>query len=136
MLDQAGSHLGEITAAYQTWVRREPRNAKADFFLAKALLSGDGKDDEAAEDLLRRSIAIDGARWESHYELGVLELKKRQYQAALAELSRSIELEPKQPTAHYQLARVYDRLGQPDKAKAEREIHERLASGNAPTNRP
>ena len=135
MLDQAGSHLGEITAAYQTWVRREPRNAKADFFLAKALLAGGGKD-EAAEDLLRRSIAIDGARWESHYELGVLQVKKRQYEAALGELTRSIELEPKQPTAHYQLARVYDRLGQPEKAKAEREIHERLASGNTPTDRP
>lgn len=135
MLDQAGSHLSEITAVYESWVRREPRNPKAKFFLAKALLAAGGND-ETAEDLLRRSIAIDGGRWESHYELGVLQLKKRQYQAALAELIRSIELQPNQPTAHYQLARVYDRLGQPEKAKAEREIHERLASGSTPADRP
>ena len=135
MLDQAGSHSSEITAVYESWVRREPKNAKAQFFLAKALVAAGGND-ETAEGLLRQSIAIDGGRWESHYELGVLQLKKRRYKAALAQLIRSIELQPNQPTAHYQLARVYDRLGQPEKAKAEREIHERLANGSTPADRP
>jgi Tfp pilus assembly protein PilF len=53
---------------------------------------------------------------------------KHTYQEAATELERSIELDPKQPSPHYHLARVYDRLGQPDRAKAEREIHQRLTT--------
>ena len=44
------------------------------------------------------------------------------------ELTRSIELDRKQSMPHYHLARVYDRLGQPERAKAEREAHERLTT--------
>lgn len=135
MLDQAGSHLSEITQAYRTWARREPRDAKASLLLAKALLASGGNDKEAGI-LLHRSIAIDDRSWESHYELGVLQVKKRDYQAALTELTRSVDLEPNQPTTHYQLARVYDRLGLPEKAKSEREIHEKLASASNSADRP
>ncbi|MFL6449398.1 MAG: tetratricopeptide repeat protein [Bryobacteraceae bacterium] len=133
MLDQAGSHLAEITGAYREWMQREPKNAKASFLLAKALLAGGGNDEEA-EMLLRRSISTDDSRWESHYELGVLAVKKRDYQAALAELTRSVNLEPKQPTTHYQLARVYDRIGEPEKAKAERAVHAQLTTLNPAAN--
>ena len=50
------------------------------------------------------------------------------YQGASAELVHSVELDPKQAMPHYHLARVYDRLGQPDRAKAEREIHQQLTA--------
>jgi tetratricopeptide (TPR) repeat protein len=125
ILDQAGSHLAEITKDYQDWAAKNPTNAKAQLLLAKVLLAADARDPNA-EDLLRRSIALDGSDWESHYELGVLLAGKHEYQAAAAELTRSIELDPKQAMTHYHLARVYDRLGDPDRAKAEREIHQRL----------
>jgi Flp pilus assembly protein TadD len=134
ILDQAGSHLGEITDAYKTWLARKPRNANASFLLGKALLIG-GNDGEA-EVLIRRSISIDNRRWDSHYELGLLEMKKHRYQEALAELIRSRELAPAQPTPHYQLARVYDRLGQSEEAKAERAIHEKLSSSSMVSDRP
>jgi tetratricopeptide (TPR) repeat protein len=125
ILDQAGSHLAEITKDYQDWAAKNPTNAKAQLLLAKVLLAADARDPNA-EDLLRRSIALDGSDWESHYELGVLLAGKHEYQAAAAELTRSIELDPKQAMTHYHLARVYDRLGEPDRAKAERDIHQRL----------
>jgi hypothetical protein len=32
---------------------------------------------------------------------------------------------------HYQLARVYDRLGQPERAKQERELHQQLLDKGA-----
>lgn len=127
MMDQAHSYLPEITAAFRTWTKREPQNAKATFLLAKAILTTGG-DKQEAETLLRQSISIDKGRWESHYELGVLELNTRRYQDALAELIQSTDLNPKEPTAHYQLARVYDRLGQPEKAEAERAIHGKLTA--------
>lgn len=127
VLDQAGPHLPEITADYEAWAKSNPQNAKAQLLLAEALLATD-EHSQRAEELLRRSVALDGNNWESHYQLGVLLASKHEYEAAAAELTRSIALDPKQAMVHYHLARVYDRLGQPDRAKAEREIHQRLTA--------
>jgi protein O-GlcNAc transferase len=129
MLDQAGSHLDEITRDYEAWTARDPANAKAPLLLAKALLAADGRDPRA-EPLLRKSIALDGNDWEGHYELGVLLEAKHDYPNAAKELEHSIQLDARQPMPHYHLARVYDRLGQPERARAEREAHERLTAGN------
>jgi Flp pilus assembly protein TadD len=129
MLDQAGSHLTAIIKDYEAWAAREPRRAKAQLLLAKALLAANSRDDRAPE-LLRKSIALDASDWQAHYELGMLLESKHDYVTAAKELERSIELDPKQPMPHYHLARVYDRLGQPDRAQAERELHERLTAGS------
>jgi len=129
MLDQAGPRLPEITKDYETWAAKNPQNAKAPLLFAEALLAA-GVHDSRAEDLLRRSIALDGGDWESHYQLGVLLASKHRYPQAAAELTRSAELDPKQAMTHYHLARVYDRLGEPDRAKEERQIHQQLT--NAP----
>jgi tetratricopeptide (TPR) repeat protein len=127
MLDQAGERLPEITAADEKWLAGNPGNATALLLLAKARLAADSKD-ASAEGLLRRSIKIDGSDWEAHYELGVLLEGKRDWPQALVELKRSAELAEKQAMPHYHLARVYARMGQEDKAKAERAMHERLSS--------
>ncbi len=127
MLDQAGSRLPEITRDYEAWFEREPHNAKAPLLLAKVLLLADSRSARAAE-LLRTSIALDSRDWESHYELGVLLANSRDYRSAADELNRSIELNSTQAMTHYHLARVYERLGQPDLARAERETHQRLTN--------
>ncbi len=126
ILDQAGRHLPEITKDYEEWAARDPNNAQAKLLLAKALLASDRRNPRA-EALLRESIALDANDWEAHYELGVLLEEQHDYQAAAAELTHSTELDPKQAMPHYHLARVYDRLGDSERAKAERQIHERLA---------
>ena len=127
MLDQAGPHLSEITRVCEAWASREPQNGRAQLVLAKARLAADSHD-PTAEGLLRRSTALSPNDWEAHYELGVLLANKHQFQQSAVELTRSIELDPKEAMPHYHLARVYDRLGQPERAKAEREIHERLTA--------
>jgi tetratricopeptide (TPR) repeat protein len=127
MLDQAGTHLNQITRACETWASQHPENATAQLLLAKALLANNARDPKA-ETLLRRSIALDGRNWESHYQLGVLLETKHDYQASAEELNLSIELDPKQAMPHYHLARVYERLGQPERARTERQIHEELTS--------
>lgn len=129
MLDQAGVHLAEITRADEAWAARDPQSAKAQLLLAKALLAANNRD-ERAEELLRKSIALDAKEWEPHYELGVLLAGEHKYADAAAELEHSIELDPKQPMPHYHLARVYDRLGEPERAQAERELHEQLTAGS------
>lgn len=131
MLEQAGSRLPDITRAFRAWADANPENARAQLLLAEALLAADSRD-PTAEALLRRSIALDSKTWQAHYELGVLLAGKRDYQEAAVELNRAIDLDPKQPEPHYHLARVYDRLGEIDRAKAEREIHERLTSAHTP----
>ncbi|MDQ2712325.1 MAG: tetratricopeptide repeat protein [Acidobacteriota bacterium] len=125
MLDQAGAHLPEITRDYQDWLARDGQNAKAQLLLAKALLAADSKS-EKAEPLLRMSIKSDASDWESHYELGVLLANEHKYREAAEQLAAGISLAPNQPEPHYHLSRVYDRLGEPDRAKAEREVHQRL----------
>jgi tetratricopeptide (TPR) repeat protein len=125
LLDQAGEHLAEITMVSEKWAAQNPRNAEGPLLLAKARLAGDAKD-PTAEALLRKSISLDGQNWEAHYELGVLLEGKRNWPGAAEELKRSADLDEKQAMPHYHLARVYDRLGEAEKAKAERALHERL----------
>jgi tetratricopeptide (TPR) repeat protein len=135
MLGQAGAALPQITEDYRRWMTAAPTRPEPPLLLAKALNAVNAEPAEA-ESLLRRSIQLDTNDWESHYELGVLLAKQRKYREAASELARSIELDPKQPMAHYHLARTYDRLGEPARAKAERDIHQQLVSeGDAMSNR-
>jgi tetratricopeptide (TPR) repeat protein len=127
MLDQAGSAMPQIIADYRRWLTLEPRRAEPPLLLAKALIASNTANDEP-EPLLRRSIDLDSKNWEAHYELGLLLTKKHDYREAAAELETSIKLNPNEPMPHYHLARVYDRLGQPDRAAGEREAHKRLSA--------
>lgn len=127
MLDQAGPHLPEITVDFENYATANPTSGEAQLLLAKALLASDPQSDRAL-DLLRKAVSLDANNWEAHFELGVLLESKHDYAAAATELATSTQLDPSQPMPHYHLARVYDRLGEPDRAKTEREIHERLTT--------
>jgi Flp pilus assembly protein TadD len=127
MLDQAGPKLAQITSLDQAWAAANPRNAKAQYVLAAALLAADPTSARAGL-LLQKAITLDSHDWQPHYELGVLLEREHKYAAAASELNRAIQLDPSQPMPHYHLARVYDRLGQPDRASAEREIHRKLTA--------
>jgi tetratricopeptide (TPR) repeat protein len=127
MLDQAGSHLAAVKKADEAWAAANPKNAAAQLQLAKTILASGGGQDQV-EPLLRRAIALDSRNWEAHYQLGLLLSKKHAYREAAEELTSSIKLNPKDPLPHYHLARVYDRLGMPGRAREEREIHQRLTS--------
>ncbi len=122
MLEQAGARLPEIRKATEKWAVMNPDNGQAQLLLAKVRLSQDAKD-TSAEDLLRRSIALQNDNWEAHYQLGTLLEAKRDFRGAAEELKRSSDLNPEEPMPHYHLARVYERLGETDEAKAERQKH-------------
>jgi Flp pilus assembly protein TadD len=132
LLDQAGDRLPAITAIYREWLKAEPRHAEPPLLLAKALLASN-VDSPEPETLLRHSIQLDSKNWESHYELGLVLSKKREYQAASVELNRSAELAPREPLPHYHLARIYDRLGDKSRAESERAIHKRLSETSSPS---
>ena len=130
MLDQAIDRLPDIMRRFETWASANPSDPLAQFVFAKGLLVGGG-DQAKAEQLLRRSIGLKGDQWESHYELGVLLEKQRKLPEAATELERSIIINANQADVHYHLSRVYDRLGQSDKAAEQRGIHERLTTSSA-----
>jgi tetratricopeptide (TPR) repeat protein len=127
ILEQAGDRLPRILAAYAAWEKAEPRNYLPPCLYAKALGAA-GDEPAKVEAALRRSIQLNDHYWESHFELGVLLARKREWQTAASELSRGIELNPKNAPAHFQLARVYDKLGRAELAQAERAEHQRLTA--------
>ncbi len=127
MLDQAGDRMPEVLRRFQKWAAANPNDPRAQFVYAKGLVVSGG-DPVQAERLLRASIALKGDQWESHYELGVLLEQQRKYSDAAVELERSVAINPSQADVHYHLARVYDRLGEADKAAEQRGLHERLTA--------
>ena len=127
LLDQAGDRLPQVVAAYAAWERMTPDGYLPVCLHAKALSAASG-DSPVIEGKLRRSIQLNGQYWESHYELGALLMNQRKWPEAAAELSRAIALNPKHPPAHFQLARVYDKLGKAELAQAERAEHQRLTA--------
>jgi tetratricopeptide (TPR) repeat protein len=71
--------------------------------------------------LQRKDIRI------AYLDLGAVRAQQKQYPAAIKAFERAVELDPTQPDAHYRLGRVYQKIGQAERAKAEfaktRELH-------------
>ncbi len=130
MLDQAGPRLPDIARAYRARFQAAPDDYQAAYLLAKVQLTS-GAHVAEAERLLRRSIRLNGKFPDSHLDLGVLLVREHKYRDAQVELERAVALNPSEPTAHYHLSRVYDRLGEPAKAQAERELHQKLSAAPA-----
>lgn len=125
MFDQAEDKLPETLKAFTAFANAYPDNYMSSFVLGKALALA-GQTDRA-EAMLRKSIALNGKFWESHFELGALMQRERKFQQAAAEFQRAIELNPKEPTSHFRLSIVYFRLGKTVEGQAEKILHERLS---------
>ncbi|MBI1897337.1 MAG: tetratricopeptide repeat protein [Acidobacteria bacterium] len=133
ILEHASGRLPEVTEKFAAFAQRNPRDFMAQLLHAKALIAqlppaGYGPGAEQAEALLRRSLELNPNFWETHFELGALLERKRDWERAAQHFTRAAALNPKAPTPHYRLARVYDRLGKKDQADAERVLHERLTA--------
>ena len=127
ILDQAGTRMPQVLAAYAAWKNSAPENPLPWCLHAKAL-SAAGGDPATIEAELRRSIQLNDHFWQSHFELGLLLAKQREWQPAATELARSLQLNPQNARGHYELARVYEKLGMKEQAKAEIAEHERMTA--------
>jgi Flp pilus assembly protein TadD len=67
------------------------------------------------------------------YNLGKAQVLSAQAAQAETSLKKSIELNGKDPSPHYQLARALEKLGKTDEARAERERFVELKKTQAPT---
>ncbi len=68
---------------------------------------------------LAQSIAIEDVLWITHFDLGKMEVSEKQYELALQQFRRAIEIDRDRPEAHYRLAHVYQLLGRNAEAHAE-----------------
>jgi len=132
LLQHASDRMEEIVERMKVFHSDHSKNHFGPFLYGQALLAklGASKDEAAMaeiESLLRESLERNEEYWESHYELGVLLEKKRDFPEAEKHLERAVALNPDSSKPHYRLARVYQRLGKAREAKRERELHRQIA---------
>jgi tetratricopeptide (TPR) repeat protein len=72
---------------------------------------------EQALELLNRAVRGGGPSYEPYFLRGVVHAQAKRYDAAAADLLKAISLGGSDPEIHYQLARVYRALGEPDKSE-------------------
>ena len=109
--------LGNLRAAeeaYRTALRLQPSFAPAYVNLAD-LFRQQGREDEG-EVLLRKGIADVHEPADLHHALGLLLVRERRLDDALAPLHRATELDPEQPRYAYVYALALRQKGEPEKA--------------------
>lgn len=123
VLDHAAARLEEVSARFAVFAASQPDNYLAQYVHGKTMSNAD-----EAEQSLRRSIRLRADFADSHFELGSVLERKRQWSRAALEFERAAELSPKDSAPHYRLSRLYDRMGQAERAKSERVLHEKLSA--------
>jgi predicted Zn-dependent protease len=105
---------GEALAKYQAASAREPDQAP--FFSSIGRVHLIRKDYAAAENALQRAARLDDEFFEPHLLLGAARYQKKEYRAAIPELSRSMDLLPTQQAA-IMLSKSYEAIGDQENAK-------------------
>jgi tetratricopeptide (TPR) repeat protein len=115
--DSAREHLAQE-------LQRDPRCAPCLAKLARlAYLAGD---DAGCEGWLGKAAAIDPELVATHLVYGMLYNREAKPALAVQHLLRVVERAPGYATARYQLALAYQRQGEVDKAREQREVYDRL----------
>lgn len=102
----------------------DPNHLKANYYLASILI----KNQKTAEAIPLLRIVVAGS---PQFMMGYLDLGKcyaaqGKLQEAVKMLEKAAELDPHEKQAPYQLAQLYTRLKQPDKARQQMEIFQKL----------
>ena len=132
LLQHATERMDDVEERMRIFHERHSKNHFGPFLYGQVLLAklGTKRDPESLsgiEGLLRESIELKGDFWESHYELGVLLERKREFRLAEEHFEKAAELNPNASRPRYRLARIYQRLGKTREAKRQRELHKRIA---------
>jgi tetratricopeptide (TPR) repeat protein len=79
-----------------------------------------------AEVLLTKAVIIDPKCADAYLQLGILSSSRRNFEAAIGFYTKAIEANPESAEAHYRLGAAYDRIGQPEKANLEFQLHDKI----------
>jgi tetratricopeptide (TPR) repeat protein len=132
----APSPLTCVEQKLARFVDEQPGNALANYFYAIALWKGqeqlaDERVAERVESLLKKAVAIDARCGDAYLQLGILHASQSNYEKAIGFYEKAIEVSPQLADAHYRLGVAYDRLGEPDKARKEFELHDEIKKQQA-----
>lgn len=125
ILDQTPGEVSQVrdkAAAYRT---AHP-DAELGYLLEARSLDAMSAEPGRARELLLKAVELAPSDAAAHAELGILDERTQRLPDAAAEFERAASLDPSDAVPHYHLARIYDRLGQHDRARVEREAHAKL----------
>jgi tetratricopeptide (TPR) repeat protein len=134
----APTPLGCVAPRLARLVKEQPQNALANYLYAMAILKSleptpDPKALQQAETLLNRAVAIDPKCADAYLQLGILSFSQHQTEKAIGYYTRAIETQPQLGEAHYRLGVAYDRIGAPEKARQEFQLHDEIEKQQAAT---
>lgn len=116
----------------ERFLHGHPQDAEANYFYAMFLLKqGAAPATDRVRQLLLRAVALDAKCSDGYLQLGILSAAQKEYRDAISYYQKALEANPQNGEAHYRLGIVYDRTGEPAKAKAEYQFHEQIDAANA-----
>jgi tetratricopeptide (TPR) repeat protein len=113
------------------FLRQQPENSTANYLYAMSILKSleqapDKQDEQKAEGLLLKAVALDPKCGEAYLQLGVIAASQHSFDKAIEFYGKAIETDPQLADAHYRLGVAYERIGQPAKAKREFHLHDQI----------
>jgi Tfp pilus assembly protein PilF len=128
MINVDRGKIPEAVESYKKALAIDEASSVNHFLMAEALQKLNPPDDHAAEEHLRRALALDPNMQQAHLALGKLFLRSDRLQDAAAELERVIQADPNAAEAYYQLGRVYMRQKRREDAQAVMAKFEQLSN--------
>jgi tetratricopeptide (TPR) repeat protein len=118
------------------FVQQQPGNSLANYFYAMAIWKQQQPpmNQEAVQQvatLLTKAVAIDPKCGDAYLQLGILASSQHDSEKAIGYYTKAIEADPHLGEAHYRLGVAYDRIGSPDKAKQEFQLHDEIETQQA-----
>jgi tetratricopeptide (TPR) repeat protein len=132
----APNSLACVDERLARFVTLQPENSLANYYDAMSILKrqtlpADQKQEQQAESLLNKAVAIDARFGEAWLQLGNLEYSRRNLEKAIGDYAKAIETKPDLVDAHYRLAVAYDRIGEKEKATQQFQLHDELKKQQA-----
>jgi tetratricopeptide (TPR) repeat protein len=113
------------------FVQKQPENSLANYLYAMAIWKRqeqpvDPNAQRQVETLLTKAVAIDPKCSDAYLQLGILSFSQHQPQKAIGFYTKAIQADPQLGEAHYRLGVAYDRIGLPEKAAQEFQLHDEI----------
>jgi tetratricopeptide (TPR) repeat protein len=107
----------------------DPNNAGAEYVLGELARQESQWPDAIAH--FTRAAKLDTGFGDAYLGLGVCLLSAKQFSEAVAPLETAVKLEPRNPSAHYNLAMAYNRTGRKQEADKEFAVHRQMTQKDA-----
>ena len=125
-----------IKPRLQRYVLLRPESAEPRYLYAMAVLKQAGSVPNApaltqAQTLLTEATKLDPKCADAYFELGVLAAQREDLGEAIQDYMLAVAADPAMADAYFRLAKLYERTGERDKAKASFAMHDKLKQAQA-----